>query len=64
MAAIAFTRENQTGRILQQAKQTTNEVVSQGQQQASSEINRQKDTASATNHCSQCGQTVWRNSDQ
>jgi hypothetical protein len=31
--------------LLQQAKQTTNEVVSQVQQQASSQLNRQKDTA-------------------
>lgn len=31
--------------LLQQAKQTTNEVVSQVQQQASSQINRQKETA-------------------
>lgn len=33
--------------LLQQAKQTTNEVVSQVQQQASSEINRQKETAAS-----------------
>ena len=33
--------------LLQQAKQTTNEVVSQVQQQASSQINRQKDSAVA-----------------
>jgi hypothetical protein len=33
--------------LLQQAKQTTNEVVNQVQQQASSQINRQKDTAAA-----------------
>lgn len=31
--------------LLQQAKQTTNEVVSQVQQQANSQINRQKDSA-------------------
>jgi hypothetical protein len=37
---------NQQG-LLQQAKQTTNEVVSQVQQQASSEINRQKETAAS-----------------
>jgi hypothetical protein len=33
--------------LLQQAKQTTNEVVSQVQQQASSQINRQKETAAS-----------------
>jgi hypothetical protein len=33
--------------LLQQAKQTTNEVVSQVQQQASSEINRQKESAAS-----------------
>ncbi|HKG61461.1 MAG TPA: hypothetical protein VKB05_17000 [Pyrinomonadaceae bacterium] len=33
--------------LLQQAKQTTNEVVSQVQQQASSQFTRQKDTAAA-----------------
>ena len=33
--------------LLQQAKQTTNEVVNQVQQQASSEINRQKETAAS-----------------
>jgi len=33
--------------LLQQAKQTTNEVVSQVQQQASSEVNRQKETAAS-----------------
>src|SRR6185369_6999861 len=33
--------------LLQQAKQTTNEVVSQVQQQANSQITRQKDTAAS-----------------
>ena len=33
--------------LLQQAKQTTNEVVSQVQQQANSQINRQKETAAS-----------------
>ena len=33
--------------LLQQAKQTTNEVVNQVQQQASSQINRQKETAAS-----------------
>jgi hypothetical protein len=33
--------------LLQQAKQTTNEVVNQVQQQASSQLNRQKDTAAS-----------------
>jgi hypothetical protein len=33
--------------LLQQAKQTTSEVVSQVQQQASSQINRQKETAAS-----------------
>jgi hypothetical protein len=33
--------------LLQQAKQTTNEVVSQVQQQASSQVNRQKETAAS-----------------
>jgi len=33
--------------LLQQAKQTTNEVVSQVQQQANSQINRQKDSAAS-----------------
>ena len=33
--------------LLQQAKQTTNEVVNQVQQQASSEINRQKESAAS-----------------
>ena len=33
--------------LLQQAKQTTNEVVSQVQQQASSQLNRQKETAAS-----------------
>jgi hypothetical protein len=33
--------------LLQQAKQTTHEVVNQVQQQASSELNRQKDTAAS-----------------
>jgi hypothetical protein len=33
--------------LLQQAKQTTNEVVNQVQQQASSQLNHQKDTAAA-----------------
>jgi len=33
--------------LLQQAKQTTSEVVNQVQQQASSQINRQKDTAAS-----------------
>jgi len=33
--------------LLQQAKQTTNEVVSQVQQQAGTQINRQKDTAAS-----------------
>jgi len=33
--------------LLQQAKQTTNEVVSQVQQQASSELNRQKESAAS-----------------
>jgi hypothetical protein len=44
------TQQNQnTGNqdLLQQAKKTTNEVVSQVQQQASSQITRQKDTAAA-----------------
>ncbi len=33
--------------LLQQAKQTTNEVVSQVQEQASSQVNRQKETAAS-----------------
>jgi|SRR5215213_1821631 len=42
-------QQNQGGGqdLLQQAKQTTNEVVSQVQQQASSQINRQKDSAAS-----------------
>lgn len=43
--------QNQPGHegqdLLQQAKQTTNEVVSQVQQQANSQINRQKETAAS-----------------
>ena len=43
-------QQNQGGggqNLMQQAKQTTSEVVSQVQQQASSQINRQKDTAAS-----------------
>lgn len=49
--------------LLQQAKQTTSEVVNQVQQQASSQINRQKDTAASelstvVNAVRQFGQTL------
>jgi hypothetical protein len=55
--------QNAGGDLVQQAKQTTSQVVSQVQQQASTQINRQKDTAASelntvVNAVRQFGQTL------